>query len=160
MNRWRKIGVLILLFGLLFCATIIFGTLQPNPDDGRYPGAVAVSESPENLLGDKVTIYGNVVSTDPVVIRTGGAQPSMEGYNLTLAGQDIPNVKKEYGMGIHGTLISPRTVDVDGTVVYEPGDLQYAKRISFIAGVLVLLKFLSGWTFDLSTLTFQPRSKE
>jgi hypothetical protein len=104
-----------ILLGLLFGATVGFGSLSPNPDAGRYPGAEPVRDQPETLIGSQVTVWGTIVETDPVVLQTGGGRGVT--YKITLTGDTVSRADVGNGIGAHGTLKEPRRMRVDRALI-------------------------------------------
>jgi len=158
MTPWHRLLAVGLLFGLLFGAAVGFGSLPTNPDAGRYPGADAVRDRPATLVDAKVTIWGNIVATDPVVVRTGGGRG--EPLDITLTGEAASDAAVGEYIGAHGTLDAPRRIHVDRAFVTEPQERSYLWYISLLAGFWVLVRFLRGWQFEPATLTFRPRSEQ
>ena len=66
--RSRGIAVLGLL-ALLFGLAVWFGSLGPAPALGAYPDEENLGEEYSDYLGERVTVTGWVIATDPVVIR-------------------------------------------------------------------------------------------
>lgn len=157
MIPWHRLLAVALLLGLLFGAAVGFGSLPTNPDAGRYPGADAVEDRPATLVGGEVTVWGMVVATDPVIVRT---EPGGEPFDITLTGDAVSDVAVGEYIGVHGTLDATRRVHVDRAFVTEPQERSYLYYISLLAGLWVLVRFLRGWQFEPATLTFRPRSEQ
>ncbi|TQQ81378.1 hypothetical protein [Halonotius roseus] len=155
--RGRRLLVVGLLIGLLAGLSVWHGTLAPNAADGRYPGPEAIATDGDAVVGDQVTVWGTVVTTDPVVIET---DPRGQPVRFTLTGESVADAAVGTEIGAHGTLQSVETVTVERALIQEPWELQYLYLISFGAGLWVLGRFLRGWSLDLSTLSFQPRSSD
>lgn len=151
------------LTALLICGLILFGTLiaagatlAPDPARNDFPNEddlIAGDVAP----GDRVTIGGRVVSTDPLVFE---ADPELgEPIEFT-----ITNVDTAVSIGdeivVHGTLTDERTIRATGSYTREPWELYYMYAVSALAGLWVLGRFLRGWAFDRSTVGFRPRANE
>jgi len=154
--RGRRLLVIGLLIGLLVGLSVWHGTLAPNPADGRYPGTEAIATD-DGVVGERVTVWGTVVATDPVVIET---EPRGQPVRFTLTGESVADATVGTEIGAHGTLQSAGTVTVERALFQEPWERQYLYLISFGAGLWVLGRFLRGWSLDRSTLLFQPRSSD
>ena len=155
--RGRRLLAVALLIGLLGGLSVWHGTLVPNAANGRYPGPEAIAINGDVTTGDAVTIWGTVVATDPVVIKT---EPRGQFVRFTLTGEPIAGVSGGTTVGVHGTLASPDKVAVDHALLQEPWELQYLYGISVIAGLWVLSRFFRDWQLEGSTLSFQPRSQD
>ncbi len=151
------------LTALLICGLILFGTLvaagatlTPDPTRNDFPNEDDLIAG-DVATGDRVTIGGRVVSTDPLVIE---ADPTFEDpIELT-----ITNVGSAVSIGdeivVHGTLTDERTIRATGNYAREPWELYYMYAVSAIAGLWVLSRFLRGWQLDRSTGGFRPRANE
>ena len=155
---WQRVLAIGVLLGLLFGATVGFGSLSPNPDAGRYPGAEPVRDQPETLIGSQVTVWGRVVETDPVVLQTGESRGAP--YKITLTGDTVSRAEVGNGIGAHGTLVEPRRMRVDRALITGSGERSYMLYISLTAGLWVLIRFLSGWRFTREGFTFRPRDRQ
>jgi len=157
MPRGRRLLVVTLLVGLLVGLSVWHGTLVPDAADGRYPGPEAIAIDGDTLAGNTVTVWGTVVATDPVVIKT---EPRGQRVRFTLLGEPTADASIGAEIGAHGTLQSPTTVAVDRALFQAPWELRYLYSISFVAGLWVLGRFLRGWHLDGTTLSVQPRSQD
>ena len=155
--RGRRLLDVALLVGLLVGLLVLHVTLVPNAADGRYPGPEAIATDGDAIAGDTVTVWGTVVATDPVVIKSGSRG---EAIRFTLTGEPVGDASVGAGAGVHGKLQSTDTIAVERALFQEPWELQYLYGISFIAGLWVLGRFLRDWHLDGSTLSFQPRSQD
>lgn len=79
-----------------------FGLLTANPDAGRYPGVESVRDQPDTLTDSQVTVWGEIIETDPVVLQTGGSRGTP--YEITLTGDTVSRAAVGNGIGAHGTL--------------------------------------------------------
>ena len=155
--RGRRLLVVGLLIGVLGGLSVWHGTLAPNAADGRYPGPDDIATDGDAVVGERVTVWGTVVATNPVVIET---EPQGQPVRFTLTGESVADAAVGTEIGAHGTLQSAETVAVERALIQEPWELQYLYLISFGAGLWVLGRFLRGWSLDVSTLSFQPRSSD
>jgi len=153
-SRGRRLLAIGLLLGLLFGLSVWHGTLAPNATDGRFPGPEAIAADGDSLVGDRVTVWGTVVATDPIVIET---EPRGEPVRFTLTGQAVAGARAGGSVGVHGRLQSATTVAVERALLQEAWELRYLYVISFVAGLWVLGRFLRGWRVDLTTLSVSPR---
>ena len=153
--RGRRLLAVALLVGLLAGLSVWYGTLVPNAADGRYPGSEDIATDDGALVGDTVTVWGTVVTTDPVVIET---EPRGERVRFTLTGEPVADAAIGAEIGAHGILKSDDTIAVDRALLQASWELRYLYIISFVAGLWVLGRFLRGWYLDGSTLSFRPRS--
>ena len=154
--RGRRLLAVGLLVGLLVGLSVWHGTLAPNAADGRFPGAEAIAVDGDTDIGERVTVWGTVVDTDPVVIET---EPRGEPVRFTLTGEAVAGASVGTSIGAHGTLQSDATIAVERALFQEAWELRYLYVISFVAGLWVLARFLRGWTVDRSTLSVSPREQ-
>lgn len=154
--RGRRLLALGLLVGLLVGLSVWYGTLAPNAADGRFPGPEAIAVDGGTDIGDRVTVWGTVVATDPVVIET---EPRGEPVRFTLTGEPIAGATLGTEVGAHGTLQSADRITVERALFQEAWELRYLYVISFLAGLWVLARFLRGWTVDFATLSVSPREQ-
>ncbi len=129
------------------------GTLSPDPDANRFPGNSEVAEEPTTLLGDRVTVAGVVVATDPLVIDVFD-----EPIELTISTPtDSENPAVGDDVWAHGTLTTADTVAADRVIVRASWEVWYMYLVSLLAGLWVLGRFLRHWQFDPAELVFRPR---
>lgn len=142
-------ALLCVLFGLLVGA----GTLAPDSSMNHYPDRHDLGGSYDAYQGDLVEVSGTVVSTDPVVIESRYGAGGV--VLLTVEDVDGP-VEAGQELRAFGTAQPDRTIEAHETVVVSPWETYYAWVVSFVAGVWVLARFLRGWRFDRSALSFEP----
>jgi len=129
------------------------GTLSPDPDANRFPGNSEVAEESHSLLGDRVTVAGVVVATDPLVIDV--FDEPIELTISTTADSENPAVGDD--VWAHGTLTTAETVEADRVIVRASWEVWYMYLVSLLAGLWVLGRFLRHWQFDPAELVFRPR---
>jgi len=152
--RGRRLLAVGLLVGLLVGLSVWHGTLAPSAADGRFPGPEAIATDGDSLVGERVTVWGTVVATDPVIIET---EPHGEPVRFTLTGKPVADATPGTAVGAHGTLRSADRIAVERTLPQAAWELWYLYVISFVAGLWVLGRFLRGWRVDLTTLSVSSR---
>lgn len=159
-NRLRFVLVTVLLVSL-FGVCIWFGTLDPNPNEGRYPFEGDVATDPEAYLDHRVVINGRVTETDPLtlqakytVVREGAVVAGASTFTVT----DGPTaVETGDHVQVFGVLHEPRLVEAASTVVTPSRQFGSMYLLSFFAGVWTLTRLLRGWRIDPSSLSVAPR---
>lgn len=134
------------------------GTLSPDPAVNRYPEERDVMPNPGSHAGERASIGGYVVGTDPVVIETGYSGPSR--FTLEGAATAEGNVERlEDGDRVtaFGTITDESTIETERLVTQTAGEQGYMLVVSAVGGLWVAGRFLWGWRFDLATLSFVPR---
>jgi hypothetical protein len=62
----------------------------PAPELGVYPGADDIAHHPDTYLNDQVSVTGQVVSTDPLIIRTDyETDAGLDSIRITLTDVDV-----------------------------------------------------------------------
>ncbi len=144
--------LLVVLAGLLVWA----GTLSPADDPRDVPGNDEVGQDQDAYVGERVSLSGTVVETDPVVIDV--EYGTGETFTATVAGVD-ESVSEGDQMTAFGTLESSSTLAAERVIVREPWELWYMYGVSFLGGLWVLLRTVRRWRFDTDRLAFVPRER-
>ena len=142
----------VVLAGLLVWA----GTLSPADSPRGGPDEDEVGPDRDAYVGERVTLSGTVVGTDPLVVDV--EYGTGESFRATLAGADR-SVSEDDRVSAFGTLESPSTLAVERVVVREPWELWYMYSVSFLGGLWVLVRILRRWRFDAERLAFVPRER-
>jgi hypothetical protein len=144
--RARLLAVLVLLtalFGLL----VWHGALAPAPEAGAYPSQEELAADYDRYLGERVTVGGRIVETDPVAIDAEyGVEESIR---LTVVGLD-PGVRIEEGadLQVFGVVEPDRTVRAEDAYAVPASGLWYTWTVSFLAGLWVLGRIVRHFRFD------------
>ncbi|QLH81263.1 hypothetical protein [Halosimplex pelagicum] len=151
---YRAVALAVLI-GCLGAAMIGFGSLDTHPDKGVPPGNDEVAAAYGDYLGQRVHVYGTVVSVDPLRIRgetvlNGPVELTVDGYEESAQKGDV--------LSVYGVLRPENTVEAT-EVVRKPGGSYWRTRLlSAIAGLWVLIRLLRHWRIDLLKLRARPRS--
>ncbi|QLG27385.1 hypothetical protein HUG10_07410 [Halorarum halophilum] len=148
--RYTLIIALLLAVGVSFVA---FGTVDPNPAQNAYPGTDEVVSYPDEYVGERVSLSGTVVATDPLVIT---ADSGVERARFTVTTSDHVTVAEGDQLIVFGTLTATNEVQAERTVVREPWELTYMYVVSFLGGLLVLARLLRHWRPDLDHYALVP----
>ena len=132
------------LCGVLFGLCVWFGTLDPVPGLGSYPGEAAVGEAPEDHVGEAVELAGRVVATDPVVVEMDYGTGSRR---LVVTDLDHP-VNEGDTLRLFGVLTDPETVRATNSFAVPPWGATYTYTVSFLAGLWVLARVCTQWRVD------------
>lgn len=155
-ERSSRLLALALLGGVLLVLLMAAGTLTPASELHHYPDADDLSQDYAAHQGERVEVSGTIVRTDPVVIEVDDAdrRPTLTVTNVTepvAVGQELR---------VFGTARPNETIAAHETVIVSPWETYYMWTVSFVAGVWVLVRFLRGWRFDRSTLSFASRGEQ
>lgn len=145
----RAAAILVLLVGL-FAMAVWFGSLPPSPDTGDYPGNEEVTADDDRYLGDRVSVSGDVVATDPVRIAVVYGDRSVELVVPGVEDADVGDHVAVYGVLDDGAV---RPMDY---VIYESGGLVYAYLTSAVAGLWVLVRIVRDWRYDPDAVGLRP----
>lgn len=153
-ERSSRLLALALLGGVLLVLLMAAGTLTPASELHHYPDADDLSQDYAAHQGERIEVTGTVVQTDPVVIEADDNADRRPMLTVT-------NVNEPVAVGqelrVFGTVRPNETIAAHETVIVSPWETYYLWTVSFVAGVWVLIRFLRGWRFDRSTLSFAPR---
>lgn len=155
--RIVTLGMCLLALGGLF---VLGGAAWPTAPD-TPPTYENLDRSYERHIGASVERAGIVVDTDPVVLEVTYDAGVFEtaAYQLTLQG--APPLEVGDSVYFYGELRPDRTVavDADRTLVRSPWELRYMYRVSALAVVLVVGRFLNEWRFRPRRMAFTPREQ-
>ncbi|TYL37245.1 hypothetical protein CV102_18200 [Natronococcus pandeyae] len=157
----RRLLALVLLVGALFGVFVWYGTVTYDPALNDYPGEDDVAPAPEAYVGERVSLDGEVLATDPVVVEVDAEGETwivtLEHTNEALVRGDDPAVGER--LSAHGTLTDSNTLDTDRAYTREPWEWTYMYAISAVGAVWVLGRVLTGWRVDRDQLTVVPREQ-
>lgn len=156
-----RLAVLIILIALLAGHLIWFNTVGPNPAMGDYPGGGHLAADYEQYSGERVVVNGEVVDTNPVVVRYGPADDP----KLFLTVTEL-SIQPERGdpISIFGIVRPDHTIDAINVVIHDRRGLSeyglsHTWAVSFLAGIWVLGRILNHWRLNTHDLTLQPRAE-
>ena len=142
----------VVLAGLLVWA----GTLSPADVQRDFPSEDDVGPDRDAYIGERVTLSGTVVETNPVIITV--EYGTGESFRATLADAD-QSVSEGDQVSAFGTLESPSTLAVERVVVREPWELWYMYAVSFVGGLWVVARTVRRWRVDADRLAVVPREE-
>lgn len=153
-GTWYGRAVLITVLILAQLGLLVwFGGLGPNAALGRYPDEEALAADYDAYLGERVSVDGPIVATDPVTIRAEHPDGS-----LRLVVIDIEHAVAEGDfLQVYGVVEPERTVRAINSYTVSPTGRWYAWGISFLAGLWVLGRVIRDWQIDRSTGGLAPR---
>ncbi len=157
-SRRERITLLVLLLVVLSALLVVDGVDRPPaPELGVYPEADDIAQQPDTYQDQQVSFTGQVVSTDPLVIRTEyETDARIKSMQVTLSDVEA-TVERGDRLQAFGVLIAPQTVRATNVVVVPQTGRWYAWITSFVAGLWVLARLLRHWTLDAETGAFLPR---
>lgn len=150
-----RLAAAVLLVGVLVGLFLWAGTITPAADDRGFPDDDEVGPTPEAYVGERVSLSGTVVATDPVVVEVEYGVDGTRTVTVTGVGA---TVDRGDSLRAFGTLTDDSTLSADRTVVREPWELRYMYGVSFLAGLWVLGRTLRRWRVDVDRLAFVPRT--
>lgn len=142
--------LLVALGGML----VYGGTISPDAGERHYPGNEEVAPTPGAYTGERVTVGGTAVGTDPLRLEV--VSDTGETVTLTVRGTDADVAGGDH-VSVFGTLQDDATVDAERVIVRAPWELRYMYVVSFVAGLWVLGRTLRHWRLDAGRLAFVPR---
>jgi hypothetical protein len=151
---WRRAAAMTLLLVALGGMLVYGGTISPDAGERHYPGDEEVAPSPGAYVGERVTVSGTAVGTDPLRIEV--VSDTGETVTLAVRGTDAGATEGDH-VSVFGTLQDDATVDAKRAIVREPWELRYMYVVSFLAGLWVLGRTLGHWRLDAGRLAFVPR---
>lgn len=156
-SRWIRVAMLVLLLGALFGLMVWRGSLEPDPAVWALPGPEQLGTDYGRYLGDRVAVWGQVVRTDPVVIR---AQYGVDRViRLQLVGlDDSLQVTEGMRLNVYGVVEPDNTIRALNVVRIPAWGVTYTLSISFLAGLWVLGRIVRHWTVDTRDWTLRRRS--
>ena len=155
-NVWRRVGAAVVLVFVLAGLLVWAGTLSPADAPRDVPDEDEIGPEPEAYVGERVTLSGTVVGTDPVVIDI--EYGTGETFTVTVDGIDNPVAAGDV-VTASGRLEDSSTLTAERVIVREPWELWYMYSVSFLAGLWMLGRTLRRWRFDTDVLAFVPRER-
>lgn len=157
-KRWR-ITVIIALIVVL-CSLFVSAGIDrpPVPELGAYPGAEEIAQQPDKYENQRVSLVGQVVSVDPVVVSaTYGTDTGIKSTRLEITKLTI-TVERGDRLQVFGTLTDSQRIRISNVTVVPQSGRWYAWGISFIAGLWVLGRIINQWNVDYNKRALYPRS--
>lgn len=152
--RTRLLAVTLLL-AVLAVLIVWAGTVEPDPANNNYPGSEEIYDDPDQYIGQRVSVSGTIVDTEPLTIEDEPA-PGKD-VSLVIDGT-THDVSTGDELRVYGTLQSNDRIDSINTVHIEPWETRYLHVISFLAGLWVLARLVNRWTIDTTTWCVVPRT--
>lgn len=150
-------SLFLLLLGLAVLLMVWFGSLgaTPHPDSWHLAGGDELATDYGGTVGQRVEIYGHVVSTDPVVI-----EGTYSGEDLRLT---VDEVERDVSVGeylhVYGVVEPGHSIGAIGTVVYPENGILFTYAVSVVAALWTLGRFLNRWRFDGGSMAFVRRNR-
>lgn len=149
-----RVPVAVLLVAALAGVLVGAGTIEPDPATNTFPDETDVATSSGDHVGQRVSVAGTVVETDPVVVRVEYGLD--EHARITVLNVEEP-VSEGDSIAAFGTLTDERTVDAERTLVRAPWETWYMYGVSFLGGLWVLWRLGRQWRVDRELLALVPR---
>jgi len=137
-----RIAAVIFLLVTLFGLAIWFGSLSPAPAVGDYPDQEQLGTAYNQYLGDRITVAGTVLTTDPVVIAA--TYNTGDVIELRITNLDI-DAEPGHTLRVYGIVRPDRHVEALSAVAVAPTGLWYTWTVSFLAGLWALARIIRHW---------------
>lgn len=154
MVQTRLIGSLVLCM-ILTGLFIAYGAELGQQETAPY-GSEAVVTAPGDIVGERVSLTGTVVSTEPVTISV-----DHDDVETELVLENAPETTSGDVLSVVGKFTSVQTLSVDpaSTVVRAPWEMQYMYAVSIIAVIGLVLRAVNHWRIRCGSLAFEPRER-
>lgn len=144
-----RLALVAALLVTLLALCVWYATFGVVPAQGAYPTEQVVGPTPEQYVGDPVSLAGTVVATDPVTLRITHDAGSR---TLRVTNLDIP-VERGDELRVFGTLVDEDTVEATNAITIPRDGFVYTVVVSFTAGVWVLVRLFTQWRLHDGALT-------
>ncbi|USZ67411.1 hypothetical protein NGM10_11810 [Halorussus salilacus] len=151
-----RVAAVFALLSLLFGLCVWYGALAPAPELGAHPDQEDLLGQYDAYVGDRATLTGQVVDTDPVTVVVTGAGDSRQ---LTVTDLSTP-VREGETLWVFGVVEPGRTVRAENAFTVGSGGTRYALSASLLAGLWVLARLARQWRFDAEGWALEPRGGE
>lgn len=143
------------LLALLFVLCVWSGTLGPAPAVGAYPGGEELAADYDAYVGERVVVAGEVVETDPTVVRAELAgRPDL---HVTVTGLDAPPERGDL-LRVFGVAKPGNTVEALDAFAVPMTGRWYTWSVSFLSGLWVLGRIVNHWRLDGTDWTLRTRA--
>lgn len=146
-----RVTVILACLCLLVGLSVWLGSVEPDPANNHYPGPVEIEENPEEFVGERVSVGGTVVDTNPLTIGDDGRRFVVESVDRTVSVDD--------GLVVYGTFRADGSLETIEMTHVEPWERQYMFLVSGLGGLWVLGRLLNRWTIDTTDWALVPRSE-
>lgn len=153
-TRVRRVIALAAILAALVGCFVLYGALEPDPNRHAYPGGDDIAVDADAFLGERVSVGGTVVDTDPVVIAVGHDRGTDE-YTV----ENAPSVEVGQELRVFATLESEHTLLAHESLVRDGWELAYMYAISIVAALWLLARALSQWRVNVRALRVEPRTE-
>lgn len=150
-----RLGMIIVIFGILCGLFVLAGTVEPEPSNNDYPGSTAIHETPEQYIGERVTVRGRVTEIDPLTIER-QVTPD-QGLTFVVEDSEIA-VDTGDKVAVYGILSESGRITAINTVHHNRSNMKYMYLVSFVAGLWVLGRICNHWTLETDEWALVSRS--
>lgn len=132
-----------------------YGGLDPAPEAGAYAGPYELTRDYDAYIGQRVSLAGYVVASEPVTIRVGGAA------DLPLVVQNAPpGVKSGDRLRLFATVLPDHHLRAIDAFTTSSGSQMGMYAISLLAGIWALVRLVRHWRLDFDEWALVPRSRD
>lgn len=136
--------VIVSLIVILVSMFIWFGSLEPEPKKGDYPGSEQLFEDYDDHVGEKVEVTGDVVNTDPLTIEIERLEKEMR---LEITDADI-SADKGDKLQVFGVLQEDHTIQAENAVRQPLVNYIYMYIISTVAAIWISIRIITRWRWN------------
>lgn len=151
-----RVPAILALVAVLVALCIAYGAVGTQPDQGDYPSSDDIAADYDAYVGQRVTVEGTVVSTDPLVIDT--YRPEDSDHRLRVTDTAVAP-ERGATLKVHGVLEEDRTVRAVRAYAVPRGGYVYMYGVSALAGLWVLVRTVRDWRVDRRTVALAPRDR-
>lgn len=156
----RAVALFVLLAGLVG-GFVWYGTLSPNPTEGRYPHMASDDHHPEEYIDTQIVVNGQVIQIDPLVVKADYTTVRKGEFEHGTAEFTVTNVSTTPTVGDHlqvyGVLETFQMIRAYNVVVVPARNIIVMYLLSFIAGLWTLGRLVRQWRLDWSRVAVVRR---
>lgn len=142
-----RLLVVISLLAVLFGLCVLYGALEPDPSVGAYPDGSELGTDYDRYVGERVSVGGEIVDTDPVVIEVEYGVDEVIRLRVVELDNSVGVAEGDY-LRVYGVVEPDRTVRALNVFVVPQTGRWYTWSVSFLAGLWVLGRLVRHWQFD------------
>ncbi len=151
----KKISLIIFILVLLIFF-IWYGSIEPDPEKGHYPGEEEILQDYGEHVGRKVEVGGRVIEEEPLKIEI---EYGSEKIELQVVGEK-EEANENDRITVYGTLHENNTIVAENVVVRGYWRYIYMYTVSVGAAVWVGVRLFKSWRWDSDSFSFQKRDED
>lgn len=155
-DKRSKFPIIMILILILVSMFIYYGSLEPEPSKGNYPGTEQLFEDYDTHVGQTVEVTGDVVKTDPITIEIEHLDEEME---LEVTNTNIEADKGDK-LQVYGTLRDNRSIQAENVVKIPLINYVYMYAISAVAATWISYRIVTRWRWNGEEFRVEKREKK